>query len=66
MTKLERIKEEIESLPEKDFARLRKWLADKDWKKWDREIERDSAAGRLDFLAQEALDEKKKGELGDL
>jgi hypothetical protein len=28
---------------------------------WDKEIEADSKAGRLDFLIQEALDAKKQG-----
>ncbi len=38
-------------------------IIDRDWGKWDRQIEEDSDAGRLDFLAREALSEKKEGEL---
>ena len=30
---------------------------------WDREIEEDARAGRLGFLAEEALEAKVKGEL---
>jgi hypothetical protein len=66
MTKLERIKEEIESLPTRDFSRLSQWMAEKDWEKWDREIKRDSKAGKLDFLIEEARAEKKGGKLEDL
>jgi len=66
MTKVDEIKEAIEALPEEEFARLRDWIAEKDWEKWDREIEEDSASGRLDFLVEEAREAKRKGKLGDL
>lgn len=66
MTRLEQVKSAIEALPARDFDRLRKWLADKAWDQWDRELERDLKAGKLDFLAAEARDEKKKGGLGNL
>lgn len=65
MTRFEQVKIAIESLPARDMDRLRKWLADKDWEKWDRELERDVKAGKLDFLAAEAREEKKRGHLGD-
>jgi hypothetical protein len=63
MENLERIKQEIESLPEHDFIQLRKWLSEKDWKEWDQEIEEDSMSGKLDFLMKEAMEEKTKGKL---
>jgi hypothetical protein len=66
MTKVDEIKEAIEALPEEEFARLRDWIAEKDWEKWDREIEEDSSSGKLDFLVEEAREAKRKGKLGDL
>jgi len=63
MENLERIKEEIELLPENDFIQLRKWFSEKDWKNWDRQIEKDSMSGKLDFLMKEALEDKEKGKL---
>ncbi|MBN2541746.1 hypothetical protein JXI42_02675 [bacterium] len=66
MTKVKEIKDAIDVLPEKDFIQLRKWIAEKDWRKWDKEIEEDSSKGNLDFLADEALEYKKKGKLKDL
>ena len=57
------IKAAIENLPESDFAQLRKWFWEKDWQKWDRQIEEDSKAGKLDFLIKEAFDEKSQGQL---
>lgn len=66
MLKVDEIKKAIESLPEKDFVQLRHWFSEKDWKKWDRQIEVDSGAGKLDFLVREALDEKRERKLKDL
>ncbi len=54
MTQVEFIQSEIESLPYSEFARLRKWFAEKDWEQWDKQIEMDAAAGKLDFLIEEA------------
>ena len=57
MSKVERIKIEIESLPDKEYSKLRQWFSERDWEKWDRQIEEDSGSGKLDFLIKEALDE---------
>lgn len=66
MITVEEIKNAIVSLPEKDYASLRKWFSEKDWEKWDRKIVEDSKAGKLDFLIEEALNEKNQGNLRDL
>jgi hypothetical protein len=63
MAKVHDIQAAIESLPEEEYARLRHWFSERDGVKWDRQIEADSASGKLDFLVNEALDEKKKGKL---
>jgi len=66
MSRLEVIKEKIDSLSKVEFSNLRRWLAEKDWEKWDEEIEADSNSGQLDFLVREALDQKHEGKLKDL
>jgi hypothetical protein len=66
LLKVDKIKIAIEELPEEDFVQLRQWFWEKDWQKWDRQIEIDSESGRLDFLIEEALNEKKKGKLREL
>ena len=66
MSKIDELKAEIESLPSEEFIEICRWLSEKDWERWDKEIEADSQAGRLDFLAREAHDEKAKGTLKDL
>jgi hypothetical protein len=66
MSKVEKLKTEIERLPKEEFSELVRWLSEKDWERWDKEIEADSEAGKLDFLVREALDAKTKGTLKDL
>lgn len=66
MSNVDEIKMAIEALPEVDFAQLRQWFSEKDWEKWDRQIEADSESGRLDFLIREAIEEKEMGKLKDL
>ena len=55
MSKVDEIKEAIKALPEEEYVRLRQWFSEKDWQKWDRQIEEDSESGKLDFLIREAL-----------
>jgi hypothetical protein len=66
MSKVDELKTEIERLPENEFTELVRWLSEKDWGRWDQEIEADSEGGKLDFLVREALDAKTKGTLKDL
>lgn len=66
MSRLEELEMAIESLPEKEYSEFRRWFLERDWAKWDRQIEADSASGRLDFLVREAQEGKAKGTLKDL
>ena len=66
MSRIDELKAKIESLPSEEFAEIFRWLSEKDWERWDKEIETDAAEGRLDFLIREARGEKAKGTLKDL
>jgi len=66
MSKVSKIKAAIEALGKEEYSQLRRWFSERDWEKWDRQIESDSESGKLDFLLNEALDEKAKGKLKDL
>jgi hypothetical protein len=66
MSRIDELKAEIESLPNEEFAEIFRWLSEKEWERWDKEIDADSQAGRLDFLVREAREEKAKGKLKDL
>ena len=48
-----------------DFDRLAAWISARYHELWTRQMERDAAAGRLDFLFQEAAAERQAGSLHD-
>ncbi|MBI4674787.1 MAG: hypothetical protein HY741_24340 [Chloroflexi bacterium] len=66
MIKVQEIQKAIESLPRSEYVQLREWFLERDWAEWDKQIEADSEAGKLDFLIQEALEEKAKEQLKEL
>ncbi len=66
MTTVQEIKSAIGSLPHQEYMQLLSWIHDKDWGEWDKQLEADVASGKLDFLAKEALEEKKKNTLREL
>ena len=53
----------ILDLTETEYAELVRWLRDQDWERWEQEFDRDARAGKLDSLADEALEAKAKGQL---
>jgi len=55
MGKIEKIEQEIQALSPEELAEFRAWFMEFDWAIWDRQIERDTQAGRLDDLAARAL-----------
>jgi hypothetical protein len=50
---VDEIEAAISNLPPQDFARVRDWLLERDNLLWDKQIEEDAAAGRLDPLVAE-------------
>jgi hypothetical protein len=65
MSTVQEIEEAIRQLPPEDRAALRDWLAEFDAEEWDRQIVADVAAGRLDWLADEARQDLKSGRCTD-
>jgi len=61
MSKVEAIEQQIKDLSAEELAQFRAWFAEFDWALWDRQIDRDSAAGKLDALAEKALREHARG-----
>jgi hypothetical protein len=55
MDKIEKIGREIKEFSPSELAAFRKWFHDFDAEAWDRQIEEDVKAGRLDALAKNAL-----------
>lgn len=61
MNSLEQIEEDVLGLSDDDFKKLYNWIVELNYKKWDEQIEKDSAEGLLDNLANQAIADYKKG-----
>ena len=66
MTRVETLEREVQDLSLEELAAFRSWIAEYDWQIWDRQLEADVAAGKLDRLAAEALAEHQRGETTEL
>ncbi len=58
---LEELEQAIEQLPQKELSQFRAWYEKFDSDAWDKQIEEDSSAGKLDALAQAAIVDHKNG-----
>jgi hypothetical protein len=61
MTKIQRIEQEIRDLTPVELAAFREWFQEYDAVQWDRRIEDDALAGKLDDLAEKALQHHRAG-----
>jgi hypothetical protein len=66
MSELEELEQRIRKLPPGELAKFREWFFDFDHELWDRQIEADSQAGKLDKLAAEALADYKAGKATEI
>ncbi len=62
MSTLQEIEAAIESLPKDQYDQLKHWFILHDPNAFDRQIEADAKAGKLDHLAAQALAEYERGE----
>lgn len=65
MSTVKEIEEAVVRLSPAELAAFRTWFAEFEAEAWDRQIEDDIAAGRLDALAAEALEDLKAGRCTD-
>ncbi len=61
MTEVEQLEKRIQNLPPEQLARFRGWFIEFDAQVWDRQIEADLKAGKLDRLIEEARADYKAG-----
>ena len=66
MTTADEIKQAVLNLPAAEYAKVLDWLYELAEDAWDKQIEEDILAGRLDFLAAEAEKAKRDGTLREL
>jgi len=66
MGKVEKLENEVQQLNPDELASFRDWFRRYDSDEWDKEIESDVSAGRLDKLAEEAIAAHKAGKTREI
>jgi hypothetical protein len=61
MSRIEKIEEAIQQLSPEEFTQLAKWIQEMDQDRWDKQLDTDAQTGKLDFLFDEAREEKRNG-----
>jgi hypothetical protein len=63
---IEDLENAVAKLPPEDLVRFRAWFEEFDAARFDQKIERDAKSGKLDRLADQALDDFRKGRAREL
>ncbi len=63
MDRVEQIAAAITGLPPEEYKRFVEWFRAREQARWDEQLDRDSAAGKLDFLFDEADQDSAQGVL---
>lgn len=66
MTRIEKLEREVQKLSRAELAAFRNWFRKYDSDEWDSQIEEDIRAGRLDTVAEEALEVHGRGRTKEL
>ena len=66
MIEIEKLEREVQKLNREELAAFRDWFRQYDSDEWDRQIEQDALAGRLDSVAEEAISEHNAGRTKEL
>ena len=66
MSTLQDIEKAVQQLSPDQLATFRAWFVEYDQALWDQQLERDIASGRLDSLADEAVEDLRNGRCSDL
>ncbi len=61
MSKIDDLMQAVRQLSPEELERFRTWFAELEADRWDEQIERDIKAGKLDWLAEKALEEHRRG-----
>ena len=61
MSQVEELEQSVERLSPDELATFRSWFIEFDAAEWDRQIAMDSEAGKLDKLAQSAIEDHRAG-----
>jgi hypothetical protein len=65
MSTVQQIEDAVRQLSVEERAAFRAWFAEFDAEEWDRQLEADVTAGRLDWLIDEARQDLREGRCTD-
>jgi hypothetical protein len=65
MSTIQQIEDAVRQLSAEERAAFRAWFAEFDAEEWDRQLEADVSAGRLDWLVEEARQDLREGRCTD-
>jgi len=63
---IKEIESAVRKLSREELSAFRSWFTEFDAEAWDKQFEQDAKAGRLDKLADEALQDLREGRCTDL
>ncbi|MEE8430612.1 MAG: hypothetical protein V3S16_05130 [Candidatus Desulfatibia sp.] len=66
MVTIQEIEKAVSNLPPEELAKFRVWFGEFDAQLWDRQLEQDVKAGKLDNIANKALTDFKEGKFTEL
>jgi hypothetical protein len=66
MSDLEELEHKIKNLPTEDLSKFRAWFIEFDHLLWDKQIEADSKAGKLQGIISEALADFQAGKAREI
>lgn len=66
MDRVAKIGQEVQALSKTELSAFRQWFRDFDALAWDRQIEEDVQAGKLDALANKALKDFESGKCSEM
>ncbi|MBE3118222.1 MAG: hypothetical protein IMZ50_05625, partial [Candidatus Atribacteria bacterium] len=58
---IQELKQAVTQLPSKDLARFREWFDEFDAQIWDKQFEADAESGKIDKIAEQALNNYRAG-----
>lgn len=60
------LEQAVTQLTKEEFVRFREWFEEYEAQQWDEQIERDAKAGKLDKIAEQALNDYRAGKAREL
>jgi len=63
---IQELEQAVAQLPPKELARFRKWFAEFDAQAWDKQWEADAKSGKLDKIAEQAINNYRAGKAKEL